>query len=244
MIGKDKIFWVKKIGCKVCGIPFESKMCRTEYLLKKETQTDFHIVYNEENPLLYQIMVCPGCLTAFRRDEWDNLRPFLVEKLVGIQSELKEIGGKFDFSKPRDFSLGVKSYELASLCYQTIGKKSDIVGGMYLRAAWIARDNKKIPLETHFLTLALKNYRQAYEKENVLSFGKFGECGLIYIIADLSLRLNIFEQALRFYSRVIEHPEIKRFRELERMVRDGWTRAKELRKSASENPEGDNNDKE
>ena len=103
------------------------------------------------------------------------------------------------------------------------------LGGMYLRAAWISRDFKKEVLEKHYLILARDAYKTAYEKENVMSFGKFGECGLIYIIADLSLRLNRLEDALRFYSRVVQHSEIKRFRELDRMSRDGWMRVKELR---------------
>ena len=199
--------------------------------------TDFMTQYDGLNPLLYQITVCPHCFYAEKYTQFEKaLTSPKKAELEKQKAHRAEIAKDFFQTEERNFANAVKSYELAAQCSLAKKAPSEEVAGHYLRAAWLGRQFEHPIIEEHYLTLALEYFKKAYFEEDP-KFGKLGEVGYLYVMGELARRLKKYDEALKYFARVIEHPEIERFAEVERLTRDAWQLTKEERNKNKKNIE-------
>ena len=91
-------------------------------------------------------------------DTTEMNREYLKENSVDIQAKIPELSGE------RTLTASVKSYEIAIPVYTKLKKSSEVVAGMYLRMAWVWREQGDEEKEKEALRSALSNYLQAFEK--------------------------------------------------------------------------------
>ncbi|MEW5692939.1 MAG: DUF2225 domain-containing protein [Candidatus Hydrogenedentota bacterium] len=225
--------WFKATECPVCKMKFKYPRIKSRDIKSVKRDTDFMYYYEGVNPLYYQITVCPQCLYSDKYTSFEKLSPYKAERVRNDYEQRKNIAGKYNFDGIRNFACVIKSYELAALCGISRKAKSDEIAGFYLRAAWVAREQEKTEIELHYLSLAYQFYLKAYQVEYT-KFGKLGEVGFIYLIGEIARRLKKYDEALKFFSKVIEHPDIKKSHEIERLTRNAWQETKALKSEVKE----------
>ena len=82
------------------------------------------------------------------------------------------------------------------------GLKSE-VAKICMRIAWLYRYMEDDTQEKKFLKYALDNYKEAYSQEDLTEEGKLDEYTCLYIIGELSKRLELYEESTQWLSRLI-----------------------------------------
>ncbi len=124
--------------------------------------------YGEIFPLIYSIVVCPGCLFgAFQQDFFsppEKAREALARDGERRAKSLLSVFEALDFTAPRTLKEGAASYFYAALSYEHFPKESAPTikqGICTLRAAWICGDlHRKYPSENYDF-IAANFYRKA-----------------------------------------------------------------------------------
>ena len=98
------------------------------------------------------------------------------------------------------------SFELAILSYGQRLKSYRKVAGMYHRLAWIARSASQPEIEKRHLAVARDGYRSALEKREVEE--PRVELTVMYLVADISRRLDDTTEAGKWVTQVLQHPQV------------------------------------
>lgn len=213
------LIWLKEMTCPVCGGKFQSENIRQNKLMQVQNDEDFHTHFDPISPLYYAVVVCPDCYYAERRQNFDEIKgkPLAAVK-AGLPS-LKQLASGFNFRLIRTFELAVKSFELGALTIQLKGETSDVIGGMYMRAAWTCREAGEVGLEQAYLKKTLEYYEKAYLNE-ATEFGQLGACGFQYMMGEIYRRLGNEDKAMELYLKAVSNKEIKQKPQVERLARE------------------------
>ncbi|MNP41827.1 hypothetical protein D3C76_1355510 [compost metagenome] len=98
----------------------------------------------------------------------------------------------------------METYKLALLCAQTIGDKDRIIASLLHHIAWLYRYKGNREQELRFLQFSLESYVRVYENED--PFGN--DAKLMYLIGELHRRVGDYNNAVRWFSRVINDKKI------------------------------------
>jgi uncharacterized protein (DUF2225 family) len=222
--------YVVKIKCAVCGkeidvVKVKSKACRI-----KSRDSDFCVYYETINPLFYDIWICDFCGYAKQKDKFDDisegdrslLNKYLVPKWV-----------EQNFNTERDVSLAIKTYKLALANLQVINAEPIEFAKICLRTGWLYRIKKDTENERKFLEYSLKAYKDAFNKAD-FPIGKLTEGLCMYIIAEISRRVDKMDESLKWFGRSLSHKDIRNDSKLLDLVQEqsfiAKKRAKELKK--------------
>lgn len=225
-------FYEKKIECLHCKKPFNTYKVRTKAIKVKETDTDFMPVYVDSNvqALYYNVFVCEHCGFAFTDDFSKYFAP-------GTAEEIKEkISGnwvKHDFNGERTVFQALQAYKLALLCADIKREKNVAKAGLALRLAWLYRSLKNVQQEERFLKIARDQYMESYSNEDYASTQMSGT-RVVYMIAELSRRIGDEENAVRFFSKVIEGQRSGGEAKLVEMAKERWDEIRSKRENAAE----------
>ncbi|MGQ9631307.1 MAG: DUF2225 domain-containing protein [bacterium] len=126
--------------------------------------------------------------------------------------------------------MAIKSFLMASLCYQYRKVPYEVKGGVFLRIAWLFREAGREDRERSFIERALENYTLAFETQSSIS-GKLGEDGLAYLIGELNRRLGNLMEAERFYAQVLVNRKARG--SIRRMAEDQMELLRNTRKEGS-----------
>lgn len=213
------LIWLKETVCPVCGGKFQSENVRQNKLMQVQVDEDFHTHFDPMSPLYYAIVVCPDCCYAERRQNFEELKGKQLISVKAGAGPLKQLSSGFNFRLIRTFDLALKSFELGALTVQLKGESSDVIGGMYLRAAWACREVGDEKLETLYLRKTLEYYEKAYMNE-ATEFGQLGTCGFQYMMGEIYRRLGNIEKAMELYMRAVANKEIRQKPQVERLARE------------------------
>ncbi|HZJ76196.1 MAG TPA: DUF2225 domain-containing protein [Oscillospiraceae bacterium] len=216
------LLYDKDCTCSVCTYEFTTKKVRTRPLRIEKREDDFNIIYKSINPNYYYIWVCPVCGYAATEREFDNIRRDqikTVKKMVSYKWKERDFGGV------RTFQEAEESFKMALLIAQILEKTRAYTGGVCLRLAWLYREIKD-PREQEFLAHALRHFEKAYQTERIDEAG-LDEVTLAYLNGELNRRLGHYENAIRWYGTTLEHPNIKRKRQIQIKAREQWGIARE-----------------
>ena len=212
----------KEIECPVCLEKFyvtkvKSKACRVQ-----SRDTDFCVYYKGINPIFYDAWVCENCGYASLSDKFSEIS----NKDAKIIKE--NISGKWvkrSMEGERNLEAALEAFKLVLYNYQVRGAKASEMAKVCLRIAWLYR-LKNDPKENDFLEHALNYYIETYEKEKFPA-DKLDENTCIYMIGELSLRTGKYEEAVKWFSRLITSRDTKPNSALKEMARDRYQLVKD-----------------
>ncbi|MBT2687572.1 DUF2225 domain-containing protein [Bacillus sp. ISL-47] len=218
----------KKLECKVCKKSFTTKKLRSRFVKVSSYDTDFCPSYSAEgmNPLYYHIHTCPHCGFSESEDFSPYFPPGALEL---IKLKVADVWKPHDYSRERSITDAISTYKLAVYCGTLKKEKHLILAGLYMRLAWMYRSLKNTEQEQRFMKLAIKEYLESYMADDFRG-SPVSETRLFYLVGELSKRTQQIEQAIKYFSKVIE----KRSQEpkLIEMAREQWYEMRAEQKSA------------
>lgn len=212
-------YYEKQIDCIHCKKKFKSLKVRTNFVKVKETESDFHPIYeNDVNPLLYNVFVCENCGFSFTEDFTKYFAPGVKEV---IEEKITSHWIPHSFSGERLISDALQAYKLALVCGDLKNEKHIALAGLALRTAWLYRLMGNKEQEKRFMEISREQYINAYSNEDYMGTS-MTEIRVIYLIAELSRRIGDREQAIRYFSRVIEKQPSSNESKIIEMAKDQW----------------------
>ncbi len=213
-------FYEIQIECIHCKNKFPSFKVRTKFIKINHTESDFRPIYSDSNvnAFFYNVFVCEHCGFSFTEDFTKYFAP-------GVQGEIqKQITHKWvphDFNGERTISQALQTYKLGLLSGTIKKEKFVTLAGLALRLAWIYRSLENTEQENRFLKMARDYYIESFSVEDYTGT-QMTSLRIMYIIAELSFRINDLENATRFFSKVIEKQSIGGEAKLIDMAKEQW----------------------
>lgn len=225
MMAELEPLYDKKYSCILCGHSFSTKKVRSRFVKSSGFDTDFAPAYalESENPNIYFVNVCPECGFSFT-DEFSTYFP------PGTREELSaKVTSQWipqDFGTERTVGDAVKTYKLGSYCSTLKKEKHIVTAGLYIRIAWLHRSQNEPEQESRFLKLALREYVESYSTGDYKGT-QVSEERLMYLIGELSRRTDNHQDAVRFFSKVIEKQKQSLEPKIIQMAKDRWQEMRE-----------------
>ncbi|HEY9576993.1 MAG TPA: DUF2225 domain-containing protein [Pseudobacillus sp.] len=210
----------KQETCHLCEQKFSSMKLRNRFVKVVGQDTDLKPNYEDlaMNPSLYNVKVCPHCGYSFT----DDFSKFFAP---GTKNVLKEkITNNWvsqDYGQARTIHEAINSYKLAFYSGFLKKEKHLTLAGLALRTAWFYRDLAALEEEQRFLALAADQYEKAYLNED-LTLTPMSEVKVMYLLAELHVRLGQWNEAVKYFSKVLEKQRESREKQLIEMARDRW----------------------
>lgn len=212
----------KKVECPICVNKFKTKKVRTSRLRLIKRDGDFLPYYKGENPMKYNIYICPNCGYAASESNYESVTEG-TKKII-----LKEITSKWNkrsFGNKRSIDEALVTYKLAFYIGQLLDYKKIEQGCLSLNIAGLCR-MKEDEEELKFLKITKDLFEEGYEKES-LAGTNMDELKLSYLIGEINRRLGNKDLALKWFNNVLSNPEIQFNSILKTMVRDQWRLVRE-----------------
>ncbi|MEA2062997.1 MAG: DUF2225 domain-containing protein [Gemmatimonadota bacterium] len=193
----------KEYVCAVCRARFLADSVDEKVLTELSREPDGYIAYQELNPLVYEVLVCPVCLYSARDGDFHEPETNLAarERISRERVGRKIMVGDLAFDRERTLKHAIASFLLAASCYRHY-RERDYVGDFFLRASWLCREIGDEQSERENIERALEHYAAAYE-----TMAQSGEAGgrtaLCYIIGEVHRKLGRREESLTYFDRVI-----------------------------------------
>ena len=224
-------FYEKDIDCMQCKKSFPTLKVRSKFIKIAQTESDFQPIYADENvnALYYNVFVCQHCGFSFTEDFSKYFAPGVKEQLD------QQVCAKWiphNFKNERNVFDAIQAYKLAFLCATIKKEKYIITSGLALRLAWLYRSLKNTGQEMRFLKLARDHYMESFSTEDYASTQVSG-VRVMYLIAELSRRLEDYENATRFFSRVIENQRTGGEGQLVAMAKEQWDLLRQTREQSA-----------
>lgn len=217
----------KACECLICKKPFTSKKIRSRFIKINGYDTDFLPLYhsNEVNPIFYYIYVCPNCGFSFS-DE--TLKSFPPSSKKDIEDKVCSKWAPQNYGGKRTIEQAITTYKLAIYCAALKKEKHINLAGMYLRIAWLYRIMPNIEQEQRFMKLALMEYEESNKTDDFRGT-QMSEFKLLYLTGELSRKTNKTEQAIYYFSKVIERQRQSVEPKIIEMARERWQEIRESR---------------
>lgn len=226
-MGEVEPLFDREMKCLLCEQSSKTKKIRSRYIKVAEYDTDFCPKYAENsiNGLFYNIFVCPHCGYASSNDFSKYFAPGTKEALfekVTSKWKTQSYGGK------RSIDEAIITYKLASYCGMLKKEKHITLAGIYLRIAWLYRLKEDAAQEVRFLKLARQEYAESYSKGDFQGT-QVSEIRILYLCGELSRRSGQIEDAIKYFSKVIEKQKTAIETSIIQMARDRWAEIKEAK---------------
>lgn len=190
-----------KITCPQCDAEFKTSRVRPSMKRASRRDSDFCAYYQQENPDFYVVRMCPYCGFA----STENSQATLTDRQRDLYME--QIGNRLikrDMGGHRTREQALEAYKFALMCAQAIGDRERIIASFLQHIAWIHRYGGETEQELRFLRYCLDSYIKVYQIESVSG----GDAKLLYLIGELHRRLGEFNEAVKWFSRVVHDKRI------------------------------------
>lgn len=193
-------YYDKQITCIHCNENFTTTRIRKSTIKVIETESDFHQIYKGVNPLFYNVYVCEHCGVSFTNDFSTYFAPGTKEMLV---SRICENWTPHSFNGERTIEQAIQAYQLAIICGEIKKESHVLLAGLALRTAWLYRESGKLEWEQRFLESSRDEYINSflhgdYQRTSMT------EMKVLFLVGELSRRLNDIETATKYFSKIIE----------------------------------------
>ena len=223
----DALYFIEK-KCAVCGESFEVTCVRSRLSLIKQ-DTDFCAYYKDVNPYYYTIWTCSHCGYAARDIDFEKISESMAVKVREFLSA-REV--KVSFAGIRTWEQAVVTYKLAIFYSELTAAAASKMASLYIRLAWLYRENGQIDEEKKMLTKACESFDQALEREP-MPLGNMSELTVMYLIADLLWRTGKNEKAKLYLSKIVSNPLAKQEKRIADLARDLWQEMRFIERNSS-----------
>lgn len=211
----DKLF-DKKYTCPICENNFTAKTVRSGKTRMIRTDMDLRNVYEDIEPLKYDVILCPKCgyaaLARFFPNVTNIQQKYISEKITPNFKPLQDDGDDYTYEQ------ALTRYKIAFA--NAVVKMAKFSEGAYLslKTAWIYRsykeslDREMAGYETKYEKLEIsekENLRKAYDYfVKAVQTEEFPMCGMDeptvdYIIAVLAMEFGDYFDASKLLSKLI-----------------------------------------
>lgn len=210
----------KNETCPLCQAAFTTKKIRSRFIKLDHTDTDFCPYYKDEeiSPLLYFVKVCPSCGYSYS-DQYAVY--FLEGTKEAIQQLVSSKWVRHDFGGERLIPQAIQTFKLAFYCATLKKEKSIIIANLLLRLTWLYRKIGNVKEEQRFMELTLEHLNNAYLEANYRNTD-MTEIRVLYLIGELNRRLGRYDQAIGYFSKVVEMQNSTPEKKVVDMARDQW----------------------
>ncbi len=189
------LLYDKTVKCIYCEQPFKTKHMRMNNARMQKIDSDFCPHYQSENPIFYDVSVCPICGLAFT----DGFAPLQPDLRLRLQQQYLAKIKVPDLCGARSWEDALRSYELAFLVSRIVQERLLLQANLALRIAWMYRYKGMAVEETRFLEYAVDYYVKMYEKQEY-DTESMPDAKLMYIIGELFGRLKQWEKTRNWFS--------------------------------------------
>lgn len=204
----------KSFTCPVCGSEVKSRAVKSGKTRLMSKDTDLMPRYEPINSLFYDVILCSKCgYTALSKyfEKLKHEQTLVIKSVITPKFKAKVYPDEYDVD------IAIERYKLSLL--NSVVKNSRMSERAYtcLKLGWMYRIKEDSENELKFLEQALIGFKEAFTKE------PFPICGmdtytLIYLLGELSRRLGLKEDALKWFGKVIVTPGVNP--KLKEMARD------------------------
>jgi uncharacterized protein (DUF2225 family) len=207
------------VNCPCCENKFTTSRVRPSFKKAYRTDTDFCQYYRENNPDYYVVRVCPYCGYA----STENFAPQIGGKQkAAFKAKVTDYWTMYDYGGERTWEDALATYKLALLTAQIVGEKDRVIAGLLHHIAWLYRYKKDWVNEERFLQYARDAYISVYETEGV----DLNNARLMFLIGELHRRLKQYNDAVKWFGRVINDKSIMDAGMI-RACREAWATTRE-----------------
>ncbi|WP_276354014.1 DUF2225 domain-containing protein [Cohnella caldifontis] len=217
----DPLYQIK-VTCACCETEFKTSRVRPSLKRAVRSDSDFCSYFKSVNPDYYVVRVCPFCGFASTEnfaDQMNGKQKAAYYEKIGNHWIAKDYGGE------RTEQEAMECYKLALLTAQAVDENIRVIAGILHHIAWLYRYQQNTTQENRFLAFALDAYVKVFEQERDGSNAR-----LMYLIGELNRRLGNYNDAVRWFSRVINDKKImdasmiRASREMWQTLREDMTR--------------------
>ena len=225
-------FYEKQIECIHCKKHFPTLKVRSKNIRVSSTASDFQPIYSDTqvHAFHYNVFVCEHCGFSFTEDFTKYFAPGTKE-MIAAQITSKWVHHKFNGE--RSPLQALEAYKLAYLCAVLKKEKNIVIAGLLLRITWIYRTLKNDSQEKRFLKMARDQYVESYSNEDYVHTQMTDE-RVFYLIAELSRRLEDYQNATLFFSRVVELQRNTKEPKIIQMAKEQWEILRETRNQTAQ----------
>lgn len=192
--------------CLYCNHSFYSTKVLSHKAKIKKMDSDFCIHYELENPMYYDIFVCPHCGYAFHKLFRKLVEPYRSLVRENYIDKVKHIP---NLCNQRSFEDALKAFKLALLAAQVSRERKIVRAHLCLKIAWLYRFQGNEEKEKEFLQHAADDFHYVLSNER-LDTQDIDEDKLIYLIADIHSRLDHYQVARRWFSYLITDRKVSK----------------------------------
>ena len=197
--------YTKEILCPVCSKKFNVTRVKMKACRVDKRDADFCVHYKEINPMFYDAWVCENCGYSALSDKFMDITQKEADML------LKTLTPKWkqrSFDGVRNVDGAIEAFKLVLLNHQLRDVKASELAKVCMRIAWMYRI-KEDAREHDFIKFALKYYTETFEIES-FPVDKLDENTCTYMIGELNRRAGYYEEAVKWFSRLISSPEARK----------------------------------
>jgi len=217
-------YYTKQVECLYCRKKFNTTKIRSKFVKLQSQESDFQPVYaNEINPLYYYTFVCEHCGFSFTEDFNKYFAPTIKEQ---IEAHIASKWVSRSYGGERKIEEAISANKLAYLSGSIKKEKSITLAGITLRTAWLYRNIGDEEQEKRFLAISRDLYIESYSQQDYEGT-QMSEERVLYMVAELSRRLDDMEEATRYFSRVIEKQKTSIEPKVIEMAKEQWRQIRE-----------------
>ena len=195
----NNLFYEKKVSCPVCGTSFNSRRVRLSKLKLIKQDPDLRMHYQELNPLLYNVTICPECSYANLNQDFERVSS--VRRPLNLNAEKR----RSDSKQLTESEMAAENYQLVLQCLEKIGSPADKLARIYLYLAWLYEDSGDETTGREMRQKALTYYKKAYSTSSAINSSQLHQ--ITYLIAELSSQLGNKKDAYDFFQRLIREKD-------------------------------------
>ena len=223
----------KEVECPICKSHFKTLKLKSNAVSVLKKDEDFCTHYKGENPMFYEIFVCPVCAYSASESSFNDLTVY-EQKLLENAFEGRQVSR--NYCGERNMADALDSFKLALLTAKIKKSKNSTIAGICLKIAWLYRMmESESEKEKQFMEFAFDNYVTAFGSEN-LPLGNLDEMTVFYLLGELARRLDKIDDAVLWFGKAMSSPLKKDNPRIENMAKDQWALVKEIYKAGKEQP--------
>ena len=214
---EEQTFFRANAICPVSETHFEYLRVRADAVKPASRDSDFRITYLTVDPLFYAVVACPQCGYAAFGDDFETLDSRDRKALLAALGDGERLDDPITRGE-RTLDDAVAAFDRALECDTLRRADERRRAGLLHRRAWLERSRGDEAAERALLEQAVAAYRTAFEQDDAISGTTLVRA--VYLIGELSLRLNDPHEASRWLLTCVEMPEAKGHSGIVRMARE------------------------
>lgn len=196
----------KKMVCPACSQTVTVRTVKTSQLRLVDRDTDSMAIYQDINPLFYDVCLCNECGYAAPAKQF--AQPLTPAQIAYVRDKISQHWNPKNYPDVYDLDIALERFKLALLSAMVRMANHSDIAMICLKMAWIYRSEHITDLETKFLNQARNEFKTAYGKEEFPIAGMDMHT-FFYIMGELSRRVQDFKEANQWFGQVISDPAAK-----------------------------------